>query len=181
MRDAIRSPRTVVVHLWYASMDMLATAYVEAKEKQPLAGLAVVSSRWLISLASTAPPPRSRLIHFLFRNTGIRLFPIWREPTGVYKACPEIAYPNAECKYVDLPEFITSKWRRFEVLKEVLGCVCQESNQNTDSWNRQLSDRKVITEHVDLQPSTLKAGRSRHDRCVVYRLMTNPHDMGESI
>lgn len=65
--------------------------------------------------------------------------------------------------------------------KEVLGRVCKETDQQTDSRDCQLRDGKVIAEHVDLLSPTRDEGKRRHDGRVVYRWMTNPHDMGESI
>lgn len=91
VRNAIRCPRTVVVHLWNA----------------PLTGLAMVRSRWLERLASSTPAlPTPSAILFQLLQVGRR--PILGYPARIYSACAVIAHPNTHSKDVQPPELFRS-------------------------------------------------------------------------
>lgn len=71
--------------------------------------------------------------------------------TWIYKTRAEVADPDAQGKNVDLPYFILANGGGLKVEEEVLRCVGEKRNQHADRRDGQLSDRKVIPEHVDFE------------------------------
>lgn len=79
----------------------------------------MVSPRGFIRLASTAPPLSTCGRVFVGMARGIRI-DICRKTPRIYKTCAEIADPDAQRKYVELPHFIFAEGRGLEMEKEVL-------------------------------------------------------------
>lgn len=98
---------------------------------RPFAGFAVMGTRWLECLASTAPSlPRTGFFFLLL--VGLCGSALLGKTPRIYKARSVIADPNACSEYVDFPYLILSEGRGFKAVKEVLGGIRQKADQNTD-------------------------------------------------
>jgi len=112
----------------------------------------MVCSWRLESLASTTPSLADGSVYAAFACSLLFIFfacwlPVLRDASWIYCTCSIVTNPNAGNKSIELQEFILRERCWFDVQEKVLGTVCKERDQYTDSWYRKLRYRKGATQH----------------------------------